>query len=230
MRGGKLPESPLGETSRMNMEMQKYFKCGSCGLIELESECKDSHSQLICCHCNGTKRNNWPSIDVSELLGFILSYDKSQPRYSQVVSIFLSSTLELLLEELLLMILYWDLLYEEVCFLVEALLDSHQGRGRMLELYKRIGHCSFAEESKQLGYKDYFRNWEILISTRNKIVHGKMKEAPVINSDFVEKMIRDSLEVFRLLHNEYYIETSAYKWSMRTPEEKAKDDELFSKL
>jgi hypothetical protein len=210
--------------------LQTYFKCSSCGQIELENHSVIVDSQYVCQHCKENKKEVWPHSDVAELLGFVLNYEYAQPRYSQVVSVFLSTAFELLLEELVTMMMYWDLTYDQGSMLVDALLDSHQGRSRMLWLYKRVGHGSFSEEAREIGYSDFATNWDKLASTRNKIVHGKLNEAEVITQEYAGKLIEDGLEVFRILYNQYFQETSDYKYAMRTPEEKAKDDELSKKI
>lgn len=210
--------------------LNKYFRCNSCGQIELEHSWTKSNDQQICPHCKAISKESWPTSEVAELLGFVLDYDKLQPRYTQVVSVFISSAFELMLEELITMMMYWNLSYEEGSMLVDALLDSHQGRARMLWLYKRMGHSSFSDEAKQIGHPDFARNWDRLTSIRNMIVHGKFKEAELIQPEFAATIIGDSLEVFRILYNQYIRETVMYEHAMLTPEQKDADDDFSRRL
>lgn len=187
-----------------------YLECDRCGQIELEKNCGARDAKVTCRHCECSLTREWPGSELAELVNFILSFSQSQPRYSQVASVFLASIFELLLEQLLTTMLYMDLLYDEVCILVDALIESHQGRSRMLELYRKVGYGSFREEATGLGFTDFVNNWDSVVSARNKIVHGKTEEASELEPEMVERTILDGLEVFRLLHNKYKKESLAY--------------------
>lgn len=191
--------------------IENYFVCNRCGQIEPTSRWGSNGEQLRCPHCFHTGfRNLWPPVEVKTFIDFIKNYDCEAPFYSQIATVFLSSFLELMFEELLSVMAYMDLLYDEVDMLVDALLDGYQGRSRMFVLYKRLGYGSFHKEVEELGYKKFLEHWDIIVSARNKVVHGKPKEGEKINSSIVKITIKEALSVFSSLHNRYNMESLHY--------------------
>lgn len=207
----------------------KYYNCKKCGQIEpISTWLKVGKRAIKCIYCKSSKKIMWPNDDVKDLLDFILSYDVSQSKYSQVVPVFLCSAVELMLEKLLTIMAFMDLSYHDGFVLVDALIDSHQGRSKMLDLYRRIGHTSFHAEVKELGFNDYNKKWDGIVETRNKIVHGKIKNTPSLDSNYVFDFVCESLEVFRLLHNKYNQESLQYDIATKSP--KKRMDEEIQKL
>jgi hypothetical protein len=195
-----------------------YSQCTVCRQIEPEVNwlAASTNGSQKCLHCQSEgKQRAWPTAEVQELIGFVQDYDKASPSYSQVTCVFLSSALELMLEELLSVVAYMDLLYEEVSVLVESLLEAYQGRSRMLQLYKRLGYDSFPRELQKLGYSDFWEHWDRVASTRNHVVHGKPKEGERITPSLVDTTIQEALAVFALLHNQYNQESLHYKAALQ---------------
>jgi hypothetical protein len=92
---------------------------------------KDQENKCIHCNAVGTQ-GEWPNAEVTELISFIRNYDSGSPHYNQVACVFTSSLLELLLEELLTNMAYMGLTFDQASILVDALIEAHQGRSRML--------------------------------------------------------------------------------------------------
>ena len=131
----------------------------------------------MCIHCQSkTKQFSWPSAEVERLITFVRNYESRAPEYSQVVSVFTSSLLELLLEELVTKVAYEDLTYDQGFLLVDALLEAYQGRNRLFSLYKRVGYGSFHEAVRDIGHGKFLLNWDTIVTIRNKVVHGKANE------------------------------------------------------
>jgi hypothetical protein len=106
---------------------------------------------------------------------------------------------------------YEDNLYEDVSYLVEVLLEAHQGRERMLALYSKIGHGTFHEEVKNVGKQPFLANWDIIVKARNNVVHENFSECTSITPALIKQTILDTLEVFAILHNEYDAESLRYR-------------------
>jgi hypothetical protein len=195
-----------------------YYICGKCYQIE-PTTCwsRDANGQFKCIHCQtANKSGSWPSAEIMELFTFISSYDTGSSHYGQVISVFSSSLLELMLEELVTKMAYEDLTYDQGCMLVEALLDAHQGRSRLFSLYKRIGYSSFHEAVQRLGQGEFIANWDKIVEVRNKVVHGKIQEGNQITASLIKKTLDDALEVFSFLHNEYNKESLDYKYATKS--------------
>jgi hypothetical protein len=190
-----------------------YFQCDSCGQIESKQTWKKlSKNRYKCKHCKQARKQTiWPPAELRNLLEFIGSFSEKSPRYPQVACVFLSSALELLLEHLLSVMAYQDLLYHEAGMLVDALLDGYQGRSRMFTLYSRIGYGTFHESVKKMGSKQFLSNWDTIVEARNNVVHGRLTYCKNVTPDLVKRTIVDALDVFAHLHNQYNAESLQYR-------------------
>ena len=190
-----------------------YFQCEDCGQVESESKWeKLSSSRYKCRHCKQARRQAiWPAPELRKLLEFIGSFDVKSPQYPQVACVFLSSALELLLDKLLSVMAFQDLLYEEVDMLINALLEGYQGRLRMFILYSKIGYGTFHDAVKKTGNKQFLGNWDAIVEARNNVVHGRINNCENITPDLVERTIADAFDVFSQLHNQYNAESLHYR-------------------
>ena len=190
-----------------------YFQCGDCGQVESKPSWeKLSKYRYKCRHCQqASKQTIWPAPELRNLLEFISGFDEKSPHYPQVTCVFLSSAFELLLEELLSIMAYQDLLYDEAGMLVDALLEGYQGRSRMFTLYSKIGYGTFHDAVKKTGNKQFLSNWDAIVEARNNVVHGRLTNCENITPDLVERTIADALDVFSQLNNQYNTESLHYR-------------------
>ena len=192
------------------MIIPSYVQCGDCGQVErgqawekLRYKCK--YCQQAC------SQTIWPAPELQNLLEFISSFNEKSPHYPQVACVFLSSAFELLLENLLTVMAYQDLLYDEAYMLVDALLDGYQGRSRMFTLYSKIGDGTFHDAVKNTGNNEFLSNWDTIVESRNNVVHGRLTDCKSITPELVEQTIADALYVFSKLHNQYNAESLQYR-------------------
>lgn len=165
-----------------------------------------------CPHCkNSSHYSEWPSAETAELINIVRSLSGEEPHHLQVGCVFGCTALELLLEEVVSVIAYGNMLYEEVSMLVDALLDAHQGRSRLLQLYKKLAWAPFDVEATEMGHSDFSKKWEILSQARNKIVHGRRLEVPEVDLEGVCRTLTSGLEVIRLILNRH--EKEAHPWA-----------------
>ena len=155
--------------------MTNYFQCDKCQQIEPELNWQKEASGLRCQHCATVGGEAWPSKEISELIGFVHSYSQTSPEYGLVTCVFLATALEILLEYLITIMAFQELLYDEAFILVDALLETNQGRSRRLQLYSLLGYGSFPEEVQHLGYRQFMEHWNDIVEARNKSVHGDPK-------------------------------------------------------
>jgi len=169
--------------------------------------CRNISVQLNKCeHCVNERLETWPAPEVTELLEHVgSSLDAANPdRMSLRVNVILTSIVfEQLLEDLLYVMAYGELLYDEVGILVEALMESHQGRNQRLRLYQRLGYGTFSEQAVEFGHPDFPARWERLTQLRNKFAHRvhppRGEPEPLDLSSF----IRDGLSLFMQLNNHH---------------------------
>jgi len=201
----------------MAMIIPSYFQCGDCGQIEEGSAWKGLRYK--CKHCQ--KANTqiiWPTPELRNFLEFIVDFDVKSKQYSQVVSVFLSSALELLLEELLSVMALADIFddgFTGVGTLIDALLEGYQGRARMFALYSRIGYGTFNDAVKKMGKKQFVNNWDTIVRVRNNVVHGRFDDSDNITVDMVARIIADALYIFSQLHNQYNAESLQYRIALK---------------
>lgn len=196
------------------MNIPSYIECSDCGqIIEgkawtgLRTKCKFCHKSI--------EQRIWPSPEVMNILVFINSHDVKSPQYPQIACVFLSSALELMLEELLYVMTFEDLLYEDAFVLADALFDGYQGRSRMFTLYSKIACGTFHGAVKKIGVSRFLKDWDILVDARNKVVHGNINKCEKITQDLIERTINDALIVFSNLHNQYNTESIKYKSALK---------------
>jgi len=194
-----------------------YYICGKCNQIEPASRwAEEVNGEIKCSHCQtANERYTWPSTEVIDLLTFVRNYPADSPEYGRVTSVFASSVLELMLEELVTKMAYEDLSYEQGEMLINALLAGYQGRSRLFALYKRIGYGSFHEAANELGHSELLGNWDAIVAVRNTVVHGKLRERAEISHSLIEKTLDDALVVFYLLHNRYNKESIEYRYATK---------------
>jgi len=196
---------------------EAYYQCTNCDNIEKESNwIKDDSNEHKCIECKTvSKKKTWPPKEVETMINFILTYDSEAPEYGQITSVFLSSVLELLLEELLYTMAFFDLTYNDASILVDALIEAHRGKKQMISLYKKIGYGSFHSSVEDLGYSDFNRKWGEIVKVRNKVVHGNLNAGNAITQNEIKSTIKEALEVFSKLRNKYNKETLNYKGAVR---------------
>jgi len=206
-----------------------YFLCDNCDQIEPKSRWnKGSTGLLKCIHCDAEGTNGtWPTPEVGKLIEFILNYDQESPEYGQVTSVFLSSVLELMLEELLSTMAYFDLTYDEAGILVDALIEGYQGRTRMFTLYKTIGYGTFHEAVRDIGIPEFTNHWDEIAPVRNEVVHGKFEKGKDITPKLINTTIDEALAVFSQLHNIYNQESLIFR---AATEKKRRMEEDLKKL
>jgi hypothetical protein len=183
------------------MIIPSYFECGDCGQVERGPAWEGLRYK--CKHCQkANSQTIWPTPELRNLLEFVGSFDEKSPHYPQVACVFLSSALEILLEQLLSVMAYQDLFYEQVDWLVEALLEGYQGRSRMFTLYSKIGYGTFHDAVRKMGKKQFLSSWDTIVESRNHVVHGRLTNCVAITPELVERTITDALVVFSQLHNQ----------------------------
>lgn len=187
--------------------MTEYYICKKCNQIEPKELWETQNLTKECNYCSRSEYQRWPSQDIIDLFDHAMMYDPKDDHYSLVTSVFVSTALELLFEDLLILILYIDLNFHETGFVVDLLLDSFQGKSRRLQLYKKYVGISFSKEAIDTGNKNFFNNWERISSIRNKKIHGLDKNQLEISPKFIKTIVSEALDVFYKLHNKYNRET-----------------------
>ena len=193
-----------------------YFQCKECEQISSENEIRFGKVDKKCPYCGIIDEVNiWPSAEIRELIKVVNNYNQNSIEYGFIASVFISTALEILLEQLLYIMAIENLSYDEADHLVSIILDFNQGRSRRLTLYKRLGFDSFETEVSKMGYKGFLVEWDKIAETRNKCVHGDLSEAKNVNSVLVESIMNNGLEVFRKLHNDYNKSTNRYRYAAK---------------
>jgi len=190
--------------------MKEYLKCQYCNQIEPKEVWVTQYLTKVCMYCSGSKFEKWPSQDIHDLFTHAKNYDQNDDHYSLVASVFISTALELMLENLLNLIFYLDGNYEEVGYLVYLLLDSYQGRSRRLLLFKKLNGRSFGAEAKDTGNRNFMKHWEDITQKRNVLVHGAEKHQKEVTPKQVATIIDEALDVFFKIHNKNNIESFEY--------------------
>lgn len=208
------------------MKKRHFYQCKYCNQIFSD----ESLVSKKCNFCQCSNLDPWPSSEVQELMNLVQSKENQDAfEYQLIASVFVSSAFELLLEKQLFIMAMEGLVSEEVEHLINALLDSNQGKSRRLSLYHRLGYGSFTNEAKQLGYPKFVAQWNKLTAIRNKSVHGNVQQKIELTPAFVNKLIDDGLDVFSRLHNKYNSESLQVVSQKTQQERESLDQELLSR-
>jgi hypothetical protein len=165
-----------------------------------------------CDFCGAAERREWPPSDVRELLDHIAQLDPAAPHARRVGVIFSCIAFERLLEDLLFVLAFGELLYDDAGFIVEALVEAYQGRTRMLTLFKRIGYASFREHATEFGIPEFPGWWDQIAAERNALVHGRARTRSEGDQSIdLEQFIERGLRLFAALHNRYNAESAHFK-------------------
>jgi len=184
---------------------------------------------MPCPKCQSTGAEEWPPRNVSELATFVESLDRASPHYSSVSAVFTCALLENLLESQVYMMAMMDMGYNDVGLLTDLLMEAHQGRTRLLQLYRRVGYRSFTEDASRAGCPNFPANWETIAKARNQVLHGRPNAAEDITYSLITNVISNALQVFALAHNEYNSESHRYKAAAGDPEALQADQERLEK-
>ena len=115
----------------------KYLKCPKCGKINYDPQLSlvELSKPAPCCGANGEPREMWPSIAVRMFYEVILKQDNNTQDGLRINIVFLSTALEVLLEDVL-----WELLelHTKSLTLAEVLFESNNGREKRIRLYNSL--------------------------------------------------------------------------------------------
>jgi hypothetical protein len=175
-----------------------FIRCCRCWFVD---EKKTAEQNSACPRCGGMKFDSWPQKEIVDLFSLIEKYELNDFENKLVVCVFLCSALELLLEEQVSALAYEEALIPEYSMLVDILLDTFQGRSRLLQLYNRLGFRKFSDDLRELNYLHFENDWKNLAEFRNKIVHGNPHVVQNIDESLLKRLLFESLKVFQLLNN-----------------------------
>jgi hypothetical protein len=133
----------------------------------------------------------------------VCSHPLEQPKDCNVLAVMLCATAEVLMEDLLKDVLFHqNARFEHI----EILLDSHWGRRRQMELFRKLCGQSMKDAIHSLRKGAVFDAWERIANCRNKFVHGTPpgEEFKHFPREEDLRTVRDNLpDMFCALHNEF---------------------------
>jgi len=199
-----------------------YAECSHCGTISPQDRWTTGNPQA-CPECQSSRDSiPWPPAELSELAALVLAFDQKSAHYSPVTCVFTSSLLESLLEHQVYMMAMMDMDYNDAGLLADLLLESYQGRTRLIHLYKRVGYSSLADDASHAGCPRFPADWDQIANARNDVIHGKPEAAKAITPDLIRRAVSDAFTVFSYVHNAYNIESHRYKSA--TPNTRVSDE------
>ncbi len=181
-----------------------YVKCPSCYTVisDPERKLQNLAEPAPCCGDTGHIRISWPMEDVLMFFEIVRQQDLNETKDRRIAIVFVSTMLELLLENVL-----WELLsaHTKSLQLAESALDSYQGRERRIKLYNRLSDHSLRDFFIQHEFSSLLNDWEQLAKIRNKIVHGRYfaeTTDALDERELIQRITRSCLQAFFVLHND----------------------------
>ena len=177
-----------------------YTRCPHCRLIIFDPSsklAKMSHP-TPCCGRSGEARIIWPSPETLKFLEIVASQNLEAPDDFRIAVVFLSTALELLLEDSLREQLRRHVKTSE---LSEYLLRTVRGRDDRLRLYAAPHGGKFRDVMSKAGKAAFLDLWDKLAAARNEIAHGRCVVGDKIAKDELNHVAQGCLSAFAALQN-----------------------------
>jgi hypothetical protein len=190
-----------------------YVECDNCSHIF-----KILKPLTKCPVCDSKSISQWPNKNIRKSLRLISNINPNNQLFLQIYCVFLASILELQLKNYLAFLLSIDMIcddLEKFEFLINIAIKSNQGVNKLRGLNPAITGESFYQDCKNVGYGDFPKLWDKVITNRNNIVHGNIYETNDLTKELLDKVMIDSLEVFYLLHNKNEIYSERFKLKIK---------------
>ena len=184
-----------------------YFTCSNCGHITEgvpEYDWVWEKDILGCNACDEHCTGEWPPVETRDLWEFV----RTRHRDTRVATVFACVLLEQLLEQLVVLVLVVRG-HAPDDPVVEALLDSHQGRARLGSLFKRIVGATIESEIAETGAPLFAKTWTQMVTQRNRIMHGQNVDAASLPDAY--EAAREGIAVFATLHNKFNAQSERYR-------------------
>ena len=184
------------------MKLTGYKRCPSCGSIykDVNNSTTNYSVAAPCCRALGGPRELWPSLDVLILLDIVEKQNLNDYKEAKVAIVFISTLLEMLLEESLITLLKYHVKTEQAA---DALLESNQGRKKRIDLFGKISGLKFSEFLTSKGYINFNSDWKSIATLRNKVVHrGFHGETAIDIPKVIGNLMSSCMGVFAEINNE----------------------------
>jgi hypothetical protein len=159
----------------------------------------------------------------------VLAIPPSDQDRERIGCLLLSACLEQMMREELTVMACHLTSWHEVEFVLGPLLDAYRGRGRQLQLFKRIGAGSFNQDCVAAGFPEFSGQWERIASQRNHCAHSAESSYESIADLDLAAFVDDAIAVFASIHNKYNVETASYRGTV-SPLTRAEVEEFKSLL
>lgn len=191
----------------MNTFVSPYLQCPNCKRIIHDPTLRLVKTEEPCPDCGAIRefRRIWPSMIAHHWIEVVYSHPIDRPEDHNLLAVMSCAMAEVMMEGLLKNILFHQgARYEHI----EILLDSHEGRNRQLQLFKKLCGSSLKEALDSMNMLDFHDAWERITRSRNKFVHGTppgdlFKDFP--SAGDLETVRTKMLGAFCELHNGFAV-------------------------
>ena len=177
-----------------------YLRCPACQILVADPEYRLAavDTPAPCCGAHGASRGIWPGLQALKLLEVVEAQDQEHPDGHRAALLFFASTLEVMLEDVIVELLRQHTESEE---LREAVLDSHQGVERRRTLFGRLSGTALGDLLKEGWGQEFLRDWTTLAGRRNKVAHGAYYYRGSEDNPLIRRMKGSFLRAFVEMHN-----------------------------
>ena len=182
-----------------------YLTCGSCNSVnQSEFWIVGDNKELCCPNCLASGGgSSWPDTQVQQLFLSIRNLQGELLEYNQIASVLFVAAVRHLVEDLVRMVAFEDLLYEEAGHLVETLLALNPKHDQLLIVLEQLSGDCYEDLVDETSEEKFYPTFLRIMNIRNQLLYGEYCEVSELPHEFVEQIIPKTLEIFSSLYNDY---------------------------
>jgi len=187
------------------VDLAHYYYCSQCNKIDnVESWLEGADQKKICPHCYiAGGYCEWPSEDAQLELSAIQTLKRGIKNDAEMANLHYTKALSQILENTIRDIALGEMMYDEVGYLIDTIIDTNQGYAQLEIVFESLLGFSLEDALYEVECEEY-------AETLNRIKEFPFSDLDACSDNEIESImdlistsIPDTLESFATVHNTY---------------------------